>query len=1080
MPGRWHTDMEALFPESMKEIGFMTYQQVDKRHKLDERRCDVLLSKNRTLEIQHSHITWNDVRQRKVYWDSVLNKRIIWLIDGNTTDILVEELSDQTYLMKFEHDWKYKSFYGLYDFILMDCNNRIFKINVNKVKCNMIQLKEWKSIHEVVRVLQSQPKHIWALWQDCNSVNARLTIHQKGAGNGKTFGIWKSICENTDKNTFIILTKQHSAKDVIRDELLSQQTNNIFHIENMTAYDYIKKGKHHVIKYTHKVSQKVCVVIIGTIDSYIYNVVKPTESIATNMFTNMLKNIINMEKGNKINDNGTISFGGETVKLNRTTEIWIDEAQDLHVTYLYAFTKIMLQTGMSVQIVGDLLQSLSEESNIFTELNTQRALPNIDITLVEPVNHNRRIQVKQLCDQINRVIRFDKYGMKKIFVEENELDDTSLHGPPMEVIQQPRFFANDTDETKIKAFIDKLFLILDEEVDRNTYVPEDFMFIFPIMKGNVLAHELEIMLNEYWTNKFTNIDYKNAVAHKSSYWRDYDHEKYTPYAYLHKSEEGTVIKLEDSVHATRLVTIQTSKGDGRNVTFVLNCTEDTLKVMCDQEINLKYESYLHVALTRAKRKIYFGLTMNDDDVCERFDSFVDEKVFIIPPPKITKLISLNKLFLHDYTRLYEVCQTLSIKITTNNTHNESGNENVDWKYFCIRKSLMYNVILFRILQHIKDTSIQKQEIFVILKKMSKLDTKQCCAKEYFEILRKCKPLDALPYFPVCTRGTRAIYKRYSKQLYDEVRLVLKNCEKPKEIASNIDENLLRMFLLEYMIKTFKCKMKNEITPSNVYDIVHYIELDKLCKEYKLLSSVQPFSDLTNTCLKYIYSVSRSNIKWNVEKALEFNGVTDDFSFHTTTSFVGYDDENIYHIYTKPEINTLNTHECTVEIIMECLLLMNCRQTDARYTNKTVYTFVLALNTQKYHMFTWNFRDDFKMMLLREVQPICLHIYKKHHEKLFKFCQHVKTLKGKFGKGTSFSTPYMYILNQLTNDINNKLLPPYIKRFLENLHDDYRSDFTKNIMSDRDSFCKHLNTMFLSSFDNYIGNSENNDNEDSFF
>ena len=51
------------------------------------------------------------------------------------------------------------------------------------------------------------------------------------------------------------------------------------------------------------------------------------------------------------------------------------------------------------------------------------------------------------------------------------------------------------------------------------------------------------------------------------------------------------------------MTIHSSKGDGRKVVFILNCTEKTLKLFSNNEINLVYESLFHVALTRAEYKI---------------------------------------------------------------------------------------------------------------------------------------------------------------------------------------------------------------------------------------------------------------------------------------------------------------------------------------------------------------------------------------------------------------------------------------------------------------------------------------------
>ena len=69
------------------------------------------------------------------------------------------------------------------------------------------------------------------MWIDENSVNSTLTIHQKGAGNGKTYGIWESICKNNDKVTYIIVTKQHTNfKEVIYRELIDQANRKEEHI----------------------------------------------------------------------------------------------------------------------------------------------------------------------------------------------------------------------------------------------------------------------------------------------------------------------------------------------------------------------------------------------------------------------------------------------------------------------------------------------------------------------------------------------------------------------------------------------------------------------------------------------------------------------------------------------------------------------------------------------------------------------------------------------------------------------------------------------------------------------------------
>ena len=112
-----------------------------------------------------------------------------------------------------------------------------------------------------------------------------------------------------------------------------------------------------------------------------------------------------------------------------------------------------------------------------------------------------------------------------------------------------------------------------------------------MMKGNVTAVELETKLNEFWID------------------RDKDNVNYKQYAVLHKHEDGQVIDTSSSKDAARLVTIRTSKGDGRKVVFVIGCTEKALRLVsrCDGKPNINYESYFHVALTRVKEKMYFVL-----------------------------------------------------------------------------------------------------------------------------------------------------------------------------------------------------------------------------------------------------------------------------------------------------------------------------------------------------------------------------------------------------------------------------------------------------------------------------------------
>jgi len=321
---------------------------------------------------------------------------------------------------------EYKSFIKTYDYILLENDELIFKIELKKIKSGMIELKEPKSLQDTISYLKMKPTDIWNFWSDDNAVKSVLGVYQQGAGNGKTYGIWKSITENQDRKTYIIVTKQHSAKTVIYEELLDQKSRfqksegkDAYHIENIKNDIENNTNKHYVIKYTHKQSKRECKVIIGTIDSFCYNL-SHSNAKGADFFKGIVDNIKD-NGATKIHD-GYMKFGGQNIQLSKESEIWIDEVQDLPENYLYAMIKLMYETQCYMNVVGDKLQSLEFKNNFLTEI-VQEGLPNINIDKKNAVNKNRRIKVTNMGDKINELIQFDKYTYKTEALPEIECDD---------------------------------------------------------------------------------------------------------------------------------------------------------------------------------------------------------------------------------------------------------------------------------------------------------------------------------------------------------------------------------------------------------------------------------------------------------------------------------------------------------------------------------------------------------------------------------------------------------------------------------------------------------------------------------
>jgi hypothetical protein len=118
----------------------------------------------------------------------------------------------------------------------------------------------------------------------------------------------------------------------------------------------------------------------------------------------MLNNICNGGVCDKVNNyTGGMRYAGKELKLNKYTELWIDEAQDLNEDYFNAIIILMLSTKIDVTAVGDMLQSLKFQNNFMT---CCRFIHHIEIIREKPINENRRIKVNYMSEKINELIDF--------------------------------------------------------------------------------------------------------------------------------------------------------------------------------------------------------------------------------------------------------------------------------------------------------------------------------------------------------------------------------------------------------------------------------------------------------------------------------------------------------------------------------------------------------------------------------------------------------------------------------------------------------------------------------------------------
>lgn len=1030
MPGKWHTKMENLFPENMQEVKFYC----SSKNSNISRRADICLSNTRTCEIQHSYISENEIINRFNDWNN-FGKEIIWLIDGNI-GIEIEQLSSGNYLIIFKEVWKYKSFIIKYDFILLEKDELVFKIELNKIKCGMLEIKESKSLQETLDYLKTKPEKIWNFWADDNVIKSKLTIHQEGAGNGKTFSIWKSILENIDKKTYIIVTKQHTAKVVIYEELIDQKlrlknSEELFHIENLTNDIEENTEKHYVIKFTHKESLKECKVIIGTIDSFCYNL-SYSNSKGSDYFKGLIDNI--SIKGATKTKNGYMCFGGQYIQLSKECEIWIDEVQDLPVNYFQAMCKLMYETSCYIHVIGDKLQSLEFENNFLTSIEKQ-GLPNIDIIIEEPKNLNRRIKVTDMAEEINKLVNFEKYKLPKIECDNKVKKQKNLK--PIKIIDSPIIYADGTNDEKVNNYCNIIMDNYKFEVETNNCLPQDFLIIFPIMAKNDTAGELQSRIQEYWCNKYNNSNY-------------------IQYVYLHKHVEGCVINTKDSLNATRIMSIRASKGDGRKVVFVLGVEESSLKRVSNKKKNLVYESHLHVALTRAKNQIYFSLLKNNDDIHKRFGEIgyveyllpISKKIIL---EKVTELIDKDKLIelLHKNNISHENILKEEINI--------QAKEQVDWGYHCIKyQTFYYNIILNIINNRFNNLSKDNSQLFVKLNIISNYKIEESNVNDFYKFLTKYQYAKKLPYFPLCKLSNKPEYKKYCDIIDKTIKKIQQNIKNNK-----IDElNIYESIILTYMIEIETSQKYAEMTPMDIYNITDFFQTNTN-KERELLNNIANIKNIINTTGIKDYQ----NINWNIFKHIELDSNNEYFKINKLQfPIIGNNETDIIHIVLKSDICQLNFWDIMIQILLERFLIYNPKSEEdkKKFNDKKINTYLFLLDKNNFIKFDWTWDKLLLNDIKSEIKIVLEEYYQNNHNDIYTYLNYIKNNNEKWDKEPNV------LIDKIIDDFKKyQNFPEYIIDFFKDINTKIDDDEEYNYINNFKSFNDKLNKKLTKNINKYL-------------
>ena len=983
----WHSEWQGNF-----EITEYILKKLPEQYK--ERHIDAFLYNEKiAIEFQHSPITKQEVDERKYDYQLHNVSIIIWIIDGYNIELIIK---DKRIILKFKDEWNYKSFMS-YNYIFIDINNNLYKIYPRKIINNTIDVNFPLSKEEFIKILKNNNNELNNIPEP---MQCKLTIQQMGAGNGKTFGIINKLQEDTFSgyNFIILVTKQHSAKEVIKSEWTKQlQNDNLSNIDIINSDDSNRK---YIYTYINNKTKKKCILVISTIDSLILKLCDKDNN-GCDKFKSAIESIIDGNIKSCIKYPSTI-----TKTLNKQTCIIIDETQDLPEYYGKALLKIMTYKYVDGYVVGDLLQSISYEENAFAYLH-KTIEPYIEYNILEKKNICRRFYYKSLVEFCNSMIQF------KNFYDLKEITPSILNQDNEECLQLVPLHEIKEESDNIFKNIDIILKNYIYEVEKNNRKPEDFLIVTPFTKNNIIIEYLEEAINKYWNKQNNN-------------------EKYFRYAYFHKSEIGNSINTSISNNKTRIVSIHSSKGDGRKVVFVIGCDEHSLKKFNQGKKNLIYESLLHVAITRMEEKLYFYYKTNNDDIHKRITKYYklcNKNSDAIPSISLTNTIKFTDILnycindnilslLQKYIIYNENCSFDDCIFNTNTQLVDMQHHNI--RYFC-----MY--ITFW-LKTIKLQDQDSNQLKHILEKIKYANiSKEYCWKEYRKSLIYNKELNMNR-----NKNNSEIYRRKilvlsysdnSSSKYSQYEKII--LEFMKSLQQKKIDNILNLkkvnlcsyetIILYYMFNACEYGFRHhDLTITELYEITHiyYTEFNHNINGHKKCLCCERFPNNDNTnnsnntmynCLfshydkiklvgkqyiKFLKNTPKLNIL--IDKYILMNDNANNFKISNCYT-IGYNNDIVYIIYLRPTFNTMNRNTYLIESILDTWFILNRKEDyeeDNRIRNKLINVVLFSLDDKKYYIFNWN--ND----LMKNCSFIFKNILKKyildlHSSELDNYYQYLK-------------------------------------------------------------------------------------------
>ena len=1033
---KWHKDWQEEFKGYIEQK-----YETENMHK-KYRRADVELNDTQIIEFQHSRMPREEALNRKNDYSKV-NKEIIWVIDGNNygenKNIIITELKhrNRTFIEFKNEDWKYESYID-YDIIYLNIDDNIYKINPSFVKSKMIDVQSPITKKVFCEKLKKGEK----IFEDDIITQTTIYVSQQGAGNGKTFCATNLLSEDLNDtkyhhyDIFLYLTKQHSAKTVIHDEFIKKDEKNniVLKSEYMSdnfelvseknkiiiklktskyPFGQIKenkkepKNKKYFLNLKNKKTGKMHKIIIATIDSFIF-ALNSGKTIGIDKFMSMVNNII--DNNLECKKSGHVKYAGG-IKLNKKMLLVGDEMQDLDENYVKAIIKICRDRYVDFYMVGDILQSIKNEKNSFTFISNTELPNTIKLIKSRPENKIMRFGNKELINFVNDIIPFEKYNLPKIEKHPNKSEENEIS--KLTIFHGNTIYANSKDKNAINTEVQKIMYYFKKEVNEKKCKPNDFLIVTPFTKKNPLIEALHLEIREFWKNH-------------------YNSDKYEHYSVFHKSEDGTTIDLDESKKSTRIVSIHTSKGDGRDVVFVIGLTEEALKIYSDESNNLIYNSLLHVALTRMKKRLYIRYENNGDDICNKLLKCNLEDI-TSPYIDFNKKVELEKQISKQMIKNYDICYELIIKHTEYKDfkyRNDKDKELIDIKHHCIRAVTSHILFLLSISNDVIMNNKKKKDFI---------------PQQFYALLKKCFTTNIATYTNTKDYNKSLFDKENGempilmyengeyKQIYNELKNKIEiNKNELKKLLDNKNPQIINFGVMEsiclyHTLEVCENKFKSLLPIADMYDIIDlYLKCSNENKQEYLLSHYKKIEQIKNIYNKITEKYQK--LQWFWSKYSEFKGNTTSIQLYNSYQFIALNDNDVIICKMCPQFNELNYDKIIYDSIFEIFLLKNSK--DNKYINKKIILCIISLDlNEPFYIDFKNLLDDNKKTLLCMLKNNITSSYIIKNKGLY-------LLYNFYKKEFSNEIPYE-IINKILDEVKkinkpDKPFPDYVFSFFEEI------------------------------------------------